>query len=513
MFLKKDSSKKSQSTVKNIITVNAYTNKNYIFKNDTFQVLDKLSYNISNFITSYLSNKDMINTTVHLSRSIPEEDIADILDIKAYEELGLDQASDYVISSTEVENAGEEREFHIFVAEPEVLEELYLPIKNQTKYLDLLVPAPLLYKALYRKEILPDSGTHGFIYFTKQDAFVTLYRDGEFLYSKSIEFSLEQIYDKYCEMTGEKVDENEFFTILESEGLKTTNNDYQQNFMKIFGEVFITINDIIIYAKRAFQLDNIDQLFIGSVQGAIVGLDEYSQNYLGLQSADFNFNYNINTNEWYTDQLQYLMLLSAFDYMEDEGSLVNLTMFPRAPSFVNRAGGQFIIATFAAISVGLAYPLVYLIGSYVNDAKIYALNIENKKLQTEATKYKKILGDKKKEMSVLDEKITKLSTQYSAKTKTLTSIYNKKVNYRLKSGTFHDIAEELTKFGVNVDMMYGKEDTVWVSLVSSSDRKLTEVIQYISDTHFDEISQIDIELIKKDPENNYYKGLLKVELR
>jgi len=513
MFLKKESSKKSQSTIKNIITINAYTNISYVLKNDIFKALDKLSYNTSNFITSYLSNKDMINTTVYLSRSIPEEDIADILDIKAYEELGLDQASDYVISSTEVESDEEERKFHIFVAEPEVLEELYLPIKNQTKYIDLVIPAPLLYKVLYKKEILPDSGTHCFIYFTKQDAFVTLYRDGEFLYSKSIEFSLEQIYEKYCEMIGEKIDENEFFTILESEGLKTTNTDYQQNFMKIFGEVFITINDIIIYAKRAFQLDNVDQLFIGSVQGAIVGLDEYSQNYLGLQSSDLNFDYNINNDEWYTDQLQYLMLLSSFEYMENEESLVNLTMFPRAPSFVNRAGGQFIIATFVAISVGLAYPLVYLIGSYMNDAKIYTLNIENKKLQAEAKKYKKILGEKKAKMNTLDKQISALNTRYNAKTKTLISIYDKKVNYRLKSGIFHNIAEDLNKFDVNVDRMFGKENTVWISLVSSNDRKLTEVIKYISDKYFNAINQIDIDLIKKDPESNYYKGLLKVELR
>lgn len=513
MFLSKKSSEKSQSSVRNIVTVNAYTGKKYILKNDLFQALNKLSYNTSNYVTSYLSNKDMINTTVHLSRSIPEEDIPDILDIKAYEELGLDQASDYVISSTEVQSDGEERKFHIFVAEPEVLNELYLPIKNQTKFIDLVIPAPLLYKALYKKEILPDTGTHCFIYFTKADAFVTLYSNGEFLYSKSIEFSLDQIYDKYCEMVGEKIDEKEFFTILESEGLKTANGDYQQNFMKIFGEVFITINDIIIYAKRAFQLENIDQMYIGSVQGPIVGLDEYSQNYLGLHSADLNFNYNVNNEEWYTDQLQYLMLLSSFNYMEDESELVNLTIFPRPPSFVNRAGGQFLIATFAAISVGLAYPLVYLVGSYVNDAKIYALDIENKKLQAEASKYKKILGEKKKQISVLDEKITKLSTRYSAKTKTLTSIYNKKVNYRLKSKTFHDIAEELSRFDVNVDMLSSTNDTMLVSLVSSSDRKITELIQYISDTHFDEIDQIDIELIEKNPENSYYKGLLKVVLR
>ena len=510
MFLKKSS---SQSTVKNVVTLNTYADKSYIFKDDAFKPLKKLTYNTSNFVTSYLNNKDIITATVHISRSIPEEDIADIIEIKAYEEIGLDQASSYIISSMEVETEEEERIYHIFVAEPEVLDSLYLPIKKETKYLDLIVPAPLLYKALYTKEILQDNHAHCFVYFTQNDAFVTIYRNGEYLYSKSIEFSLEQIYDKYCEAVGEKVDEKEFYTILESEGLKTTNNDYQQNFMKIFAEVFITINDIIIYAKRAFNLDTIDQMFIGSERGPIIGLDDYSQNYLGLHSTDFNFNYNVTNEEWYTDQLQYLMLLSSFEYLEDESSFVNLTMYPRAPSFVNRASGQFIISTFAAVSLSLAYPLIYLVGSYVNDAKIYALTIENNKLTAESTKYKKILSEKKNTISVLDKEIKKLSDIYHGKTKTLTSIYDKKVNYRLKSGIFHTVAEKLTKFEVDVDNIRTEGDTIWISLLSTDDRKMTELIKHISETRFEELKGMDIERIQKDPGSNYYKGLLKVELR
>ncbi len=510
MFLKKSPSK---STVKNVVTLNAYADKSYIYKGDSFQSLNKLTYNTSNFITSYLANKDIITTVVYLSRSIPNEDIADILDIKAYEELGLDQASSYIISSIEVESGGEEREYHIFVAEPQDIDALYLPVKEQTKYVDLIVPAPLLYKSLYAKEILQNNNTHCFVYFTQGDTFVTVYRKGEYLYSKSIEFSLEQIYDKYCAAVGEKVDEKEFYTILESEGLKTTNNDYQQNFMKIFSEVFITINDIIIYAKRAFGLDTIDQMFVGSEKGPIIGLDDYGQNYLGIHSSEFNFNYHIENNEWYTDQLQYLMLLSALVYMEDESSLVNLTMYPRPPAFINRASGQFIISTFAAVSLSLAYPLVYLVGSYVNDAKIYALTIENNKLTTESNKYKKILSEKTNIIKGLDEKIKVLSTKYDGKTKTLTSIYDKKVNYRLKSEIFHTIAKDLKKFEVNVDMLKSMGDTVWMSLVSTDDRKFTEVIKYMSDTHFEEIVSIDIDRIEKDPISNYYKGLLKVELK
>ena len=513
MFLKKSSSKESKSDLKNIVTINAYTDKKYIYKSESFKTLDKLSYNTSNYISSYVNNKDMINTVVHLSRNIPEEDIQDILDIKAYEELGLDQANNYIISSIEAENAGEEREFHIFVAEPEILDELFEPIKLQTKYIDLIVPAPLLYKTLYKKEILHPGGVDCFVYFTMQDAFVTFYRDGEFLYSKSIEFSLENIYEKYCEIVGEKVDEKEFFTVLESEGMKASDDRYQQNFMKIFGEVFIVINDIIIYAKRAFSLDTIDKMYLGTVNGPIVGLDEYSQNYLGLHSADLNFNYGINSGEWYVDQLQNLLLLSSLDYIEDESSIVNLTMYPRAPSFANRAGGQFLIATFAAVSVGLGYPLYYLVDSYINDAKSFALRKEDTRLTDQSIKYKGILKKKKDEINLLNKDINKLTATYSGKTKTLTSIHDKKVNYRLKSGVFYTIAEELTKLEVNVDMLFSKNDTVWMSLVSSDDRKFTELIKYISDTHFDEISQIDIEKIQKDPKNNYYKGLLKVELK
>jgi hypothetical protein len=513
MFLKKNESQESQSAIRNIVTLNAYTDKYYIFKGDKFQPLKKLTYNKANFITSYLSNKDFITTTTQVSRSIPQEDIADILEIKAYEELGLDQASDYVISSYEVETTGEEREFHLFVAETELLNTLYLPIKQETKYIDLIAPAPLLYKALYKREILTDVGTHCFVYFTKFDAFVTFYKDGEYLYSKSIEFSLEQIYDKYCEIEGEQIDKNEFFSVLETEGLKATDSKFQQNFMKIFGEVFITINDIIIYTKRAFQLDTIDHMYIGSVQGPIVGLDEYSHNYLGLPSADFNFDYNVNNDEWYTDQLQYLMLLTSMEYMEDESTVLNLTMFPRPPTFVNRASGQFIIATFAAISIGLAWPLYHLVSSYANDAKTFALSSQNEELKAEAAKYKKILGEKKAELKKLGDELNRLAKLYGGKTKTLKSIYKEKVDYRLKSELFYTLAEELDKFGLHVDNIYTKEDTVWLSLVSSDDRKLTELIKYISETHFNDIKEIDIKLIEKDPDSDLYRGLLKVEFR
>jgi hypothetical protein len=510
MFVKSTSKKPN---IKNIITLNVYGNQQYIYKSKSFKPLKSLTYNKLNFITSYVSTKDMINTKVYISRTIPEEDILDIIDIKAYEELGLDEANSYIISSTEVFSDGEDREFHIFVVETEVLDTYFEEIKEKTKFIDLITPAPLLFKPLYTNEILQASGVQGFVYFTRKDAFVTFYKNGEYLYSKSMEYSLGRIYDKYCELVGEKVEEDEFYSVLISEGLKTTKPKYHENLMKIFGDIFIAINDVVIYTKRAFQLESIDHIYIGSALGPIIGLDEYGQNYLALESSELNFDYGIQTDEWYTDQLQYLMLLNAYDYLDNDYGHVNLTMYPRPPSFANRSSGQFIIATAAAISLSLIYPMFYLLGSYTNDTKNFMLKKQDEKLTAEANKYKEILGKKKATIKKLDEKTNVLSNKYDAKTKTLTAIYDKKVNYRLKSEIFHTISNELNQFDVNIDNLYSEDDSIWISMIGSDERKLTELIKYISDKHFKDIKLIDIERIDKNTTTNHYKGLLKVELK
>jgi hypothetical protein len=75
------------------------------------------------------------------------------------------------------------------------------------------------------------------------------------------------------------------------------------------------------------------------------------------------------------------------------------------------------------------------------------------------------------------------------------------------------LAEELHKFDVNVEKIRTKDDTVYLYVVSSDDRKLTELIKYLTEKYYNDIKSIDIELIKKDPDTKYYRGLLKVAFK
>ncbi len=495
---------------KKIITVDNYFQKSYEYKNQTLKPLDKLSLDNKNFVISYIQNRDMIIASFDLGYNIDEAELDDIIYMKAYDELGLDPEKEYTITHQKASLDDGNGVYNLFITEPDSVDERVAPILEKTTYIDLLLPAPLLYKTLYTSGTLEPNEAHCFIYFTMSDAFITIYNDGEFLYSKSLEFSLSQIYDKYCAMIGEKVDEKEFFETLEAEGLKATDSSYQQNLMKLFSEIFLQINDIIIYSKRAYGIDTIQRLFLGSIKSPIIGLGDYGYNYLGIPTFNLDFNFNIKNDEWYVDQMQYMMVQAGLDYIQNPTKIVNLTTTPRPPVFAKRASGQFIISTVVSSLLALGWPLYYLFVAYSTDVYNLKLDSENKSLSAITAKYKKILNDKRDVINQNKKELQELKAIFEGKAKTLSYIHNKKVNYNLKSNFLNIFARDLIEYGVQLEEMKSNEDNFTLFVVSDDDKKITKYIKYISKKYFNTIKQIDIKRISLTEDDLLYRGILEV---
>ena len=209
-----------------------------------------------------------------------------------------------------------------------------------------------------------------------------------------------------------------------------------------------------------------------------------------------------------------MLAIVAIEYRDNgEEAVVNLSIFDRAPPFHKRASGQFIISTLLAITLGISYPLYFLVHSYMNDATNLVLSNNDLNLRKVSSKYKKIIGTKNKEIKKLNGIIANKSNIYRNKDKTLTSIYDKKVNYNLKSELLYNFAKDIKEFDVNVNIVTSKDDSFTFSLLSKDDKEITKLIKYISERHFDKINSIDIEMISKEPDSEYYNGVLKVDLR
>jgi uncharacterized membrane protein YciS (DUF1049 family) len=301
--------------------------------------------------------------------------------------------------------------------------------------------------------------------------------------------------------------------VLESEGLKTTNSVYQQNLMKLFGEVFLQINDIIIYTKRAYNIPNITKLFLGSVKSPIIGLGDYGYNYLGIPTFNLDFNFDIKNDEWYVDQLQYLMMKSGLDYLEGSKNITNISSYPRPPVFTKRSSGQFILSVIGASLFAIGIPLGYMVPAYMNDAYNLKLNVDNQRLTTEVKKYKKILSDKQGIIKVEKKKLKNLQVIFESKAKTLTSIHEKKVNYNFKSDFLHTFAKDLRKYSVHVERIISNQDEFTLHLLSSDEKSITKYIKYVSKEYSLTIKNIDIKRIERDDKDNLYRGILKVTYR
>ena len=256
--------KEVQNFFTSIISINPYKNEYFSSSSNFISLSTSPEYSKEQLSVSYLNTQSYINHQLEMSRNIPDEDIYDAIHMQIYDELGLDQTIEYQIQYIETNFESDNRHFQVFVVDPLEIIETYQDSVDKIKYIDEITPTPLLIKSIYSKKIIEEDGIHCFIYFQENDSFATIYKDKEFVYSKSLRFSLLQMHERFCELYGERVEYEDFIKFLTTQNLKNTTSDYKKHIFKLHKEIFANVNDILTYAKKAFNIEKVEQIFIGS---------------------------------------------------------------------------------------------------------------------------------------------------------------------------------------------------------------------------------------------------------
>lgn len=507
----------TKQTFTSVLSVNPYNNTYYTGVANRLNAEESPAYAKDQFAISFLNTKSFITTTVDISKNIPEEDVYDALENKVYEELALDMAVEYHIQFIEAPQSDENNRFyHVFVVDPLTMEEEFAASVEKVKYLDRIVPVPLLLKSLYQREIIDENGVHAYLYFQENDAFFTLYHDQEFVYTKSLKFSFKQMHERFCELLGEQLELANFVRLLAEEGLSASNTEYQKHLIKLFGEIFLHINDVLTYAKRAFDIEKIDSVYIGSQIGAVSGLDEYSQTYLGLTSKPFDFDYGFESEAWYIDQIHALMQLYALTPAAERYDC-NFTVYHRPPPFLQRKSGQLITTIAASIVIAMAYPVTYWSMDYTEELRKQVLTkeyneVHSVKVTREAT-IKLKLAEQERVQKLLDAE----EAEFNAKKETLTKIRDIKVNYPMKAKALTAFTEDFNKYGVSLTKIAydeNEKDGKWFtfSLTATHDKKITALLEYLTKAKTEDYRFI-LTMITYDGKQSRYYSELKAVLR
>ncbi len=507
-------STKQQDAFTSVVSINPYKNEYFNSASGFLTSTKNISFSKKQFVTSYLNTKDYINNQIEISKNIPEEDIADAISIKAYDELGLDQAIEYQIQYIETFNNldGNNRNFQIFIVDPLETTEIYEDVVKEIKYIDTITPAPLLIKALYSKEIIQDNGIHCFIYFEENDAFLTIYNEKDFIYTKSLKYSLTQIHERFCELYGERVDYQEFIKFLTTQSLKNTTSKYKEFLLRLYKEIFANINDVLTYIKKAFNIEKVEHIYIGSQINIVSKLYEMAEFELSIKSSDFNFDYGLQSVDNHIDQMHALMYIST-TLTDEEIYLCNFSIFHRPPKFTKREGGKLLILTAASILIAFAYPVTYWVLLYSQELQ-YKLEqqtyakVHNLKTTREAT-IKSRLVDKAKVITLLEKE----KKSYIDKKNTLIKIHDVKVNYPMKAKLITLLINDLNKYSVKVEgVQYNQDDDnkkFIFSLISTKDKKITQLIEHLTKKHERKFT-FSLENISYNKEQKLYFSELKV---
>jgi len=509
-------STEQKNSFTSVISVNPYKDEYFSSVSSFLTPTKSPQFSKDQLAISYLNTQGYINNQIEISKNIPDEDILDAINIKIYDELGLDQAIEYQVQYVETFNHtdSDNRHFQVFIVDPLEVIETYQSVVEKIKYIDVITPTPLLIKSLYSKNIIEDNGIHCFIYFQENDSFATIYNDKEFVYTKSLKFSLIQMHERFCELYGERVEYEEFLKFLTTQNLKDTTSDYKEYIFKLHKEIFINVNDILTYAKKAFEIEKVEQIYIGSQIDLASKLYEIAEVELSIKANDFNFDYGFETNNEYIDQIHALMHITT-TLSDEEKYLCNFSSFHRPPKFIKRESGKVILLTLISFIIAFAYPVAYWILIYGQELQYSILksnyaDIHITKTTREAT-IKSKEADKTKALALLEEE----KKSYISKKNTLVKIHDVKVNYPMKAKLITLLTRDLNKYAVKIEQIkYDQNNdkkTFTLNLVSSKDKKITQLLEYLTKAHNQEFKFL-IESILYDEEKKLYFSELKVNI-
>ncbi|MGP1484772.1 MAG: hypothetical protein ACTTJC_01525 [Campylobacter sp.] len=447
---------------KEIVCLDIYNNLFYKFVNNKFIKVDLPKKN--DFLVSYIQYQDLIVGQIQIDTDTKDDDLPSQISLKAYEELNLDTKTQYKIVYKESFCASENRLFSIFVTNSKKIDQIFSKVGDQISYIDSVIAAPLLLKALYNQHIINKNSTDTFVVLQKNDAFVAFYKDGEYVHSRPLQYSINNIYDKFILSSQANINEINFKEILKSQG------EYETIFLKIFDDLIYFLNDVVNSFRRIYKT-NIKNVFIIS-DIYIKNLDLILQNGLNTKAIFLQLSQN---NIW-----QEILNMAAKNCFENRNSCLNLTPFERPQSIFKRQSGKLFLSAAIAVILTLIFPIL-------NFTKAVFLQTQNEILDTKINeltdKINSQISDIKKlsnEKNELNNELEREQNLTIAKRNLLFTIDEKRTNYALKAANLVEISTFLKARNIKLLSLQNIDRNFTLQLKSQNAGDITELIQNIN---------------------------------
>lgn len=489
----------------------------YILENGKLKI--DVPQNILNtdVIIAILSPKNVVATEFELNRSIPLEELEDEVTMRIFEEMSLDQEIEYTIRYIEKRSADRDqskyRAIEAFFIENHTLYEKYTPLLENIQYIDFLILPLQLFKNLYTYEFLQKSGHDAFVYFSQDDAFLSVYSNGEYLYGKSFKSSLEILYQRFSEIIGEKLDYNLFTTLLTSDPFPPEYATYHEFFEIMYGEILSGLSDTLTHARRLNNIQEFRDIYLTTSVGNIPSFCDYANNFSNIELKNLTIENPFDT-ELSVDLLTLLAFMEGGHLkFQDDGAQaeLNFSIFHRPPPFKERDAGRFVIATAASLVLAFTYPAWELGRSLYIDYQLGVQTAEYNELHAvvESHKARKaaLVTQQQDILKAIDAEKSLVTDRQAL----LEDVDKRLHSYLYKSKTLTELFVYFNRYGVKIYELDFHDDYVLFTLYAKSDKPITTLIKGLVTSN--RYKLVETKRIEWDPQRKMYISNVGVAIR
>lgn len=472
---------KNSKNASSIVAINKVTQTIFgLSENEVFEHDFSKANRAKETYVSYIPYKDIMTATVEISKSVEDADLLDAIVVKVYEELGLDTALDYKITYSEVIGAtGDDRIFNVFVVDNAKLTSEFDAIAARTNYIDYIAMAPFLYEGLYNRGVLTRDGIDCFIYLQRNDAFLVVYQNGEYFQSRQVRYNLKFLHEKYVELIGSRIDEENFYRLLSNQGINLENPTERDYMIQIFDDMFYYINDVLGGISKIYNV-NIQNVYVGTDIGKIPAIEVFVENNLKLRYRDFNFSIAINAKEYPLTQLDVLMFLVGQDYLATKDDDHNYSPFMRPPPLAQRSTGKLIGYFLLGCLLGAAYPGYNFGTGYYNNMVANDKTNQYQELEAKLSPARTQRDQIEQETKAVREDAAKRNKELADRKSLIRAISDKKNNYAMKGVSIFDLTNMVVKNKGNMVRIGDENRTLTIQVRTKNDKQMTELLEDIS---------------------------------
>lgn len=470
-----------EKTTNSIVTINRSTGETFKLDGNEIKPYELGSSKGKDLFVTYIPYKDLNTTVVEIPRNTEEFEISNAIAVKTYDDLSLDSEKDYKITYLEsTGGAGDERYYNVFVTDNELLTADLSYIANQTNYIDYVAIAPFLPEALYKRNLLAPDSVDCFIYLQKDDAFLSVYQNGEYLESRQMRYSLKYFNDKFSELNGDKIDDSTFYDMLVTNGLNLDNPIEREHIIQLFDDMFFYLGDVIASINK-IRGTKIQNIYFSTDIGYISGVEEFIKERLNLAQKSFDFSIALNSKDIRNlTQLDILMMLTGQYYAANKNDDFNYSPFRRPPPLSQRPSGKLINFIIGGLVLGSVVPVgFYGYGKFI-EMQADSTEAEYKVINEEVTNLEKRVEEIQNEIKNTIELSKQEDQDLTKKEGLLYAIYNKKVKYPLKSVAIYKLSDFVNEKIGKLQRIHIADNNLTFSITTDTDKKMTELIKNIS---------------------------------